>query len=187
MPAEAIGAVLVLAGVVLTQYLLHKRWASDQEDKRSAEADDLLRRMADQNSSVVENALRIAAVHREDAERARVLALETAQNHLECRSEVAVLAGRIEELRERIGESERVMSAQAHIAEEDRGIKHDALTALTVSEGTIHLVKMFVADCTCGAFAAIDSLVSDFHPRASDLVEKNRHIRLTQSPAPENG
>lgn len=171
------GAVLVFAGLLLTQWLLHRRWTEEQDDKRRDEAENLLGRMADQNSSVVENALRVAQVHREDAERARVLALETAQNHAECRAEVAALAGRVEELRQRIAENERTMEEQSRTAEEDRGIKHDALSALTISEGTVHLVRTLVADCTCEAFKPIESLVSSFHPRAPALVEANARIR----------
>ena len=177
MSADVLSAILVFAGLLLTQYLMHRRWTSDQDDKRRNENDDLLNRMAAQNNSVVDNALRVAQIHADDAERARLLAVETANHHAECRAEVASLSGRLEELRERIGENERTMQQQSLMAEEDRGIKHDALTALTVSEGTVHLVKTFVAKCTCQAFEPIQSLVAEFHARAPALVEMNSHIR----------
>jgi polyhydroxyalkanoate synthesis regulator phasin len=188
MTGEIAAALFAFVGLLLTQALLHRRWTREQDGKREEmghrlaeerrkEHDDLLHRMAEQNNAVVENALRIAEVHQQDAERARVLALENAQSHLECRQEVATLAGKIDELRERIAENERTMGEAQRVQEEDRGIKHDALTALTISEGTVDLVKKLVPNCTCHAFAPIEHLVTSFHPRAPGLVEANARIR----------
>src|SRR3712207_1045759 len=113
MSGELIGAVLVFAGLLLTQYLLQKRWTHEQDEKREElaarlaqdrreEHEALLSRMAEQNAAVVNNALRVAEVHQEDADKAREL-------HAECRQEVAVLAGKVDEMRSRITENERLM------------------------------------------------------------------------------
>lgn len=173
------GAVCLLIGTVLTQTLLHRRWTREQEAKRDSAMENLLAGVAEQSSVVVQSALRVAEAHQEDAEKARLLAVETATNHAECRAEVAHLAGKFEEMRARQVENERIMGAQNRLSEADRGIKHDALTALTISEGTVDLVKKLVPKCTCNAFDPIDHLVSSFHPRAPALVRANSQIRFT--------
>lgn len=188
MDADIIVGLLALVGVLAGNAFMHGRWTREQDIKRQDMADrlsrerreeqrDLLDRMAEQHNTVVENAVRLAEVHQEDAEKARLLALDTAAAHAECRQEVAMLSGKVEELRARITENERTMGDQQRVSEDDRNIKHDALTALTISEGTVSLVQKLVPNCTCDAFVSIDHLVTSFHPRASALVDANSRLR----------
>jgi hypothetical protein len=187
--------LLALVGVVVTQWFLHRRWTAEQDTKREemltrlaterqTEADrqdakrqseqaEILSRMAEQNSAVVNNALKVAEVHQQDADTARRLAVETARNHSECRQEVATLAGKVEELRARITETERTAGQNALATERHRDLKHKALSALTVSEGYVELVKKLVPTCTCSAFASLDPLTSSIRPRTAELLAEN--------------
>lgn len=201
MGGETVGAILVFAGLLVTQALMHRRWTREQDSKRQALADklaeerrseaeeqsrerraeqaDLLSRMAEQNSSVVENALKVAEIHKEDAERARLTAVETAQNHAECRQEVAVLSGKVEELHARITENERTYGAYQKATERHREIKHKALNALTVADGYVSLCKKLATGCTCNAFDPIKALTEEIHPRIQELLAENQDIEPT--------
>lgn len=180
---EAIVAGLFgLAVVLLGQWFLHRRWAAEQDEKRSHEADNILARMAEQNSAVVANALKVAEVHQEDAEKARQLALETARNHTECRAEVAHLAGKVEELRARMTETERTAGQNALATERHRDLKHRALNALTVAEGYVALVQKLVPNCTCHAFDPLEQLTATVKPRVEELLSENLSLAQSEEP-----
>lgn len=200
-PESLLAAAVTVAAVLIAQHFQNRRSAREQDAKREElaarlaaerredeerhgkerrqELADILERMAEQNSSVVANAVRLAEVHQQDAERARLLAIDNATAHAECRQEVAHLAGQVGELKARQAENERTMGDQIRLGEEDRKIKHDAFTALTASEGTLDLVKDFVADCECDAYRPVHRLVTSFHPRAPALLEANLRLRPT--------
>lgn len=188
--ATIVAAAIGLVGVLVTQSFLHRRWGREQDAKRDQllatsreerrrEQAEVLDRMAEQNNAVVQNAVTLAEVHRVDAEQARLLVLEASTAHTECRHEVAQLAGKVEELRARIIESERTSGYEHRIGEEHRNLKHKALNALTVSEGYVALVQKLVPKCSCHAFDALDELTNSIQPRVAELLAENQRIAAT--------
>lgn len=191
MEAQIIVGLLAFLGLILTtagtQWLLHRRWAEEQDERRDhiietqqeqrrKEQAEILARMAEQNSAVVANAVRLAEVHQEDAEKARLLAITTAEAHSECRQEVAALSGKMEELRARVSENERTSAREAMLSHAHQDVKHQALTALTVSEGLTSLAVSRAQQCTCGAFDVIADLTANFRPRIDDLLDENARL-----------
>lgn len=196
MDPQTVGAVLAFAGLLLTQALLHQRWSREQDAKREAfatkaaeqrkeeareqaevrrqEQREILERMERQNNAVVENAVKLAEAHQEDAEKARLLALENAQAHATCRQEVATLTGKVDELRARIIEFERTSGRESLISQRHQDLKHKTLTALTASEGITGLVVKCASGCTCHAFDPVAALLDTYHPRLDELLEENR-------------
>lgn len=177
----------LIATTVGTQALLHQRWAREQDERRDQiietqaqqrrkEQTEILDRMAEQNSAVVANAVKLAEVHQEDAEKARLLAITTAEAHTECRQEVASLSGKVEELRARITENERTAGRESLLSHAHQDLKHKALTALTVSEGLTSIAASRAQQCTCGAFDVIADLTANFRPRIDDLLDENAHL-----------
>lgn len=199
--ATIVAALIGLAGGLAAQAFSHRRWTREQDTKRAelletlaqerraeaeeqarqrrAEQTETLERMAEQTNSVIDNALKLAEAHQGDAEKARLLALETAQSHTECRAEVAHLAGQVAELRARITETERTSGYEHRIGEQHRDLKHRALNALTVAEGYVALVQKLVPKCTCHAFDALDELTNTIQPQVAGLLAENQRIAGT--------
>lgn len=208
---QIIAALLALIGVILTQALLHHQWAKSQDQRREemltkaaedrrAEAErqanerrqeqaTFLATMADQTNTVVANAVKLAEEHREDAETARLLAIETARQHAECRSEVAALGGKLEELRARVVETERTAGIETLFSEKHRDVKHMTITALAASEGVTTLAVTCAKGCTCGAFEAMSDLLANWKPRLNDVMAENNRVfapaAVYSSPQPE--
>lgn len=193
-----IAALLAFAGLLVTQALLHRRWTREQEIKRDeaiskasesrraeaatqakerrAENAEILDRLAEQTNRVVTDALRIAEIHQSDAERARDAAIVTAQAHADCRQEVAMLGGKIEELRGRVVENERTSGREAQVAQRHQDMKHKTFTALTVSEGITTLAVSCAKNCSCSAFAPMTDLLETYQPRLQGLVDENSRL-----------
>lgn len=182
-----VGAVLAFAGLLVTQALMHKRWTAEQEALRTEALDQvaeerreadrrLLDQIAEQNRAMTQNALDLVAEHRKDAEELRQERAEANRMHAECRAEVASLAGRLEELRIRVTETERTAGETNRLIELHRDVKHDALNALSVSEGTMGLVKRQVEKCSCDAYGPVRELVTNYEPKADALLKLNQQI-----------
>ena len=191
-----IGFAGVLASTVVAQSFLHRRWTREQDARRAEviaanaaerkqeaaeqaqarrdEMREILERMERQNNAVVENAVQLAEVHSEDAEKARLLALEAAQAHTECRQEVSHLSGKVEELRARVVENERISGRELLISQRHQDLKHAALTALSVSEGITDLAVRLAKNCECHAFDPIAALTENYHPKLDELTAMNR-------------
>lgn len=191
MDPQIIVGLIAIAGVLLTQILLHRRWTREQDEKRVAviaeqdqkrqdEQAEMFRRMAEQNSAVVADAVTLVEQHRADALAASVLAKENAEAHALCREEVAHVNGMVEELRARIVESERTFGDSQRVSEIHQALKHDALNALTVSEGITSMVVPLTKTCTCHVFDPLTGLLEDFRPQAQQLVAEN--MRLLHRP-----
>lgn len=193
-PTVVVG-VLALVGVLIAQGLLHQRWAQEQDSKRRAEAvaleerqreliaqagrerraeqAEMLDRMGQQTERVVEGALQIAQVHREDADSARQLAITNAAAHNECRQEVAHITGKVEELRARIVENERTTGIASLVSERHQDIKHRALGLLGVAQGFTSMVEQRIARCSCGAFDPLEHLTSGLNDSVLALITEN--------------
>jgi hypothetical protein len=187
---QIIVSLFVFAGLVVTQWGLHKRWVTEQKtqreesltkyaEERKTEFATMLSQVGEQSRKVFEDAFNMIEVHRADASAARLQMAEQAVVNAECKQEIAHLTGRVEELRVRLMENERTHTATLEAIERHRLVKHDALNALSVSEGTMVLVQRLLPNCTCGAFAPIAALVERFEPRAAALLdENNKGVRV---------
>lgn len=180
----AVGA-LALVGVLITQYALHRRWAAEQRtlliearkasaNERKEEMTAMLATVGDQNRLMFDDAFQLIEVHRTNADEARATSAADRAAHEECRREVSALAGQMSELRVRVTESERTHGEAERSIEKHRHIKHQALNALAVSEGSMALVKKLVPSCTCNAFEPVQELISAIKPRLEDILAENK-------------
>lgn len=205
---QVIVAIIALVGVVLTQWFLHRRWTAEQDAKRTdllasiakqqrdesekqtkerrQEQAEILNRMAEQSSTIIDDALKIAAIHQQDAEGARQLAIENARNHTECRQEVANLAGKVEELRARVIETERTSGREAAVSQWHQDVKHMTITALAASEGTTGLAVSCAKKCTCHAFDPMLDVLEGYTPRLEKIVEENKRLFTPLEDSKEN-
>lgn len=195
---ELLAILLGFVGLLVTQAGLHRRGMREQDTKRdemlatlaqerAAEAERLARerreeqrelidRMAEQSNRVVEGALEVAEVHKSDAETARLLAIENARNHAECRQEVAHLGGKVEELRARVIETERTSGRDSAVSQWHQDVKHMAVTALAASEGITGLAVSCAKKCNCHAFDPMSDLLEGYTPRLEAIVEENKRL-----------
>lgn len=103
----------------------------------------------------------------------RELIDESRKREQDCQSQIAALRGQVDELRNRIITADERFHAEmaAH-----RHLKHEALNALTIAEGTLTMAKQQMLNCSCGAFDILQPLLDSWKPRAVLLQEDNLHL-----------
>lgn len=98
---------------------------------------------------------------------------ESRNRERDCQDQISKLRGQVDELRNRIIAADEKFHSEisAH-----RHLKHEALNALTVAEGTLTMAKQQISNCTCEAFAVLAPLLEHWKPRAVNLQEDNLQL-----------
>lgn len=175
--AAVAGAVVALAGLVFNERRERRKLRRQVTDERTEQLNEWRRQVDANREDAFREQKAIAASHAEDAKHARTELAEAREHVRKCESDVAELRGTINEVRARLEENERTFAElekrHRFELEQHRGIKHAAISALTVSEGILGLVQQVTPKCECGTLAAIEQMMADWRPRYEELISEN--------------
>lgn len=184
--SAVITAVLALIGLTLTQWLSHKRWSDEQkrqtkqlkkdlQEQREAERAKDRELIEQSRQAIVTDATAMVDRYERISQEAHDRWIKCEEEHQATRSDMNRLAGQVDEMRNRIAESERIFSMNETEREKDRHVKHRALTALSVSETAMSTIVRLAqkCDCQCGSIDPMMDLINHWQPKYTDIVEEN--------------